>query len=109
MDRDKKLYTCIASLYNISQDIKDENSFISDLVLFAADQLMKYRDNTTGDEKCECGGECQGPHKEGKIHSTRCQCENKQEKLSPEEEMIASEVIETLSEVKAEIDGEKAL
>ena len=102
MDRDKLLYTCIVSLYNISNDLKEENLFISNLILFAADQLMKYRDGVFSKD-CGCGQ----PYGGGEIHHSGCKCKEKVE-LTDEEKVIEKEVIALVDEVREEIeDGNK--
>ena len=62
MDRDKKVFLCVKSLLNISNDLKGEYTDFSDMLLFIADRISAKEQGRMAEKKSY------QVHGEGKVH-----------------------------------------
>jgi uncharacterized protein YabE (DUF348 family) len=103
MERNKRIYLCLKSLINISNDLKDDFEDYSTLLLFVADRIaQKMEKELTSSDQFSA-------HGNGKIHNVNTTAskfpnvmdENVQ--LTEEEIQIEKEIDSVIEKVKGEI------
>ena len=107
MDREKKIFLCISSLINISQDLKEDYFDFSNMILFIADKIVEH------EQKKE--ENVYQLHGDGKVHNLgsgievkyddKCTCGEGEacNFCATEDDKIDQEIDEMIQTVKKEI------
>ena len=100
MDRNEKVFLCVKSLLNVSQDLKEEYSDFSDMLLFMADKI-------SAKEQGRMEKKSRQVHGEGKVHDLGskyiCTCGEGEECDKCELDIIEKKIDEMISTVRKEL------
>lgn len=115
MEREKKIYLCVRSLMNVSQDLKEDYSDFSNMILFIADKIAEHEENRQdkavykihGDgnihdlsetKSCTCGDN-------EACSDESCRCSEPQND-DPDDEMIDKEIDKMIEMVRKEVKSD---
>jgi hypothetical protein len=115
MDRETKVFLCVKSLFNISNDLKDDFEDYSNILLFIADNIARKMEKEMENTKPSI-------HKDGNIHNLGEGVKSLNEYMdntpkmekeksldfpiqTPEERMIEEQVDNTIKEVRKELSN----
>jgi hypothetical protein len=112
MDRERKIFLCVESLFNISNDLKDDFEDYSNILLFIADNIARRMEKEMINRKPSI-------HENGNVHDlskiskyideymdNTPQMEIKKENiLTPEEQAMEEQVDRAIEQVREEISN----